>query len=586
MPLQDWIHRVEEGAGAKWLRRLATILAFAALAAVFDSEACREGVPPTCQGFRAPDAMEGAQLARNIAQGRGFVTDSIRPLDTYLLNRMHDGAAQRALQAGFPDLSQAPVYPVVLAGLMKVLPFDFSTKPGQVWYYLPESWIDIFNQVLYFVAVVLLFSVARRLFDLRVAWAAAVIFAATALFWRFSVSGLSTILLEVIFLAMVRAMLALEARSRAPEPKSVVGWALLIGALVGVGTLTRYSFGWIIFPVMGFGAWAAARARGRTVLFVLAAFLIVTVPWIARNASLTGNLFGASGFAIVEQTPPFPGHQLEQSLNPELALRQVHPASIRQKAVTNLQNIVGTELPTLGGNWLTAFFAVGLLIPFRSPALRRMRWFLLAALLMWILTEAMGRTALSNDTPVVNSENLLVLLAPLVFVYGAGLVYILVDQLNVDTAELRAAVVGLVAVVVSVPLLLQLLGPPEIPDNYPYAPRHIQLTAQLMGEHELTMSDIPWAVAWYGNRPCMWLTLNDSDEFYRVNTLKPIVSVFLTQRTTDQGLLRQITGSTNSWGRFFWDCWAHGEVPTGFPLKKAPTDFLPDQLLVSDHVRW
>jgi len=43
---------------------------------------------------------------------------------------------------------------------------------------------------------------------------------------------------------------------------------------------------------------------------------------------------------------------------------------------------------------------------------------------------------------------------------------------------------------------------------------------------------------------------------------------------------------TKSWGHFFFECMALGEVPTGFPLKKAPSGFLPEQMLVSDQARW
>jgi hypothetical protein len=40
------------------------------------------------------------------------------------------------------------------------------------------------------------------------------------------------------------------------------------------------------------------------------------------------------------------------------------------------------------------------------------------------------------------------------------------------------------------------------------------------------------------------------------------------------------------WGHFVLECSEHGEVPTGFPLRKAPEGLLPDQLFLSDKVRW
>ena len=259
---------------------------------------------------------------------------------------------------------------------------------------------------------------------------------------------------------------------------------------------------------------------------------------------------------------------------------------LREKLLANTRVIVSDELPLIGGNWLSAFFLVGLLIPFRNPALGKIRIFLVGLLIVLVLIESVGRTYLSSDSPGINSENLLVLVAPLLFAYGAGLFYILFDQLNLVTSALRAAGVILFSVLLSLPLIMTAFSPPEIPANFPYAPRWLQGSSRLITDKELMMSDIPWAVSWYGQRQCLNLTLDDSADFARANTLKPVNALFLTQRTTDSPLLSQLAGATNSWGRFFWDCWAHGEVPTSFPLRKAPVGYLPDQMLLSDKVRW
>jgi hypothetical protein len=41
-----------------------------------------------------------------------------------------------------------------------------------------------------------------------------------------------------------------------------------------------------------------------------------------------------------------------------------------------------------------------------------------------------------------------------------------------------------------------------------------------------------------------------------------------------------------SWGRFILQSLSKGQVPDGFPLKKAPTGFLPDQVFLTDWERW
>src|SRR5260370_38732717 len=70
------------------------------------------------------------------------------------------------------------------------------------WIYGPDFFISIFNQVLFMVAVVMVFTFAKRWFDETVAWTSAIVFLGTDLYWRFSISGLSTMLLVLIFLAL------------------------------------------------------------------------------------------------------------------------------------------------------------------------------------------------------------------------------------------------------------------------------------------------------------------------------------------------------------------------------------------------
>ena len=110
--------------------------------------------------------------------------------------------------------------------------------------------------------------------------------------------------------------------------------------------------------------------------------------------------------------------------------------------------------------------------------------------------------------------------------------------------------------------------------------------ARLMQTNELMMSDIPSGVAWYGGRSCVWLPLNDENEFFKVNALKPVQGLFLTQVTTDERFLSQMKADDKSWGHFVLECAEHGEVPAGFPLRKAPMGLLPEQLFLSDKARW
>lgn len=586
MPLQDWIHHWNEGAGARTLRVFAAVLGFVALAGLYDRFTIYDLV--NAESYTSEDAMETAQVARNLAEGKGYTTDSIRPLALYLLeNAAAPGQSSKVLAERIPDLTTPPAYPWLVSCLMRVLPFQFEAK--EYWFYQPERWIAIFNQVLLFCATVLLFFLARKLFEAKVAWLSAVLFAGTNLFWRFTISGLSTIWLILVFLTIVWLLATLEQRDReGKEGGRALAFLLaaLTGALVGIGGLTRYSFAWMIIPVLLFVVFAVGRDRLKLGVLVALACAAVMTPWLARNYKLSGHFFGTAGFAIFQGTPEFPGDTLERSVNPMGGIHRLGPAEFEQKFLSNARDIFSNDLPRIGGNWVAAFFVAGLLIPFRNAGLMRLRWFLVGSLFLLFVVQAFGLTHISADSPQINSENLLVLMAPLIFIYGAALFHILLEQLHLPPFDVQGAAVWAFALIMCAPLPLAILAPHRLAGSSPYSPLHIQQTARMMQTNEALMSDIPGGVAWYGRRSCVWLSLDDENEYFKVIAFKPIQALFLTQATTDKPFLSQMKLLPKSWGHFVLECAEHSEVPAGFPLRKSPVGLLPEQLFLSDRDRW
>src|SRR5688500_5050796 len=121
MPLQEWIHALEEGKGALWIKRAFIVLAIAGLAVVYN---LRE-----FKNFSNPEAMDSAQLARQIAEGKGYSTRFSRPLSIKLIQNKQ-GEQSKPLSGLHPDLINAPMFPLIEAALMKVLPFNFSFPQG------------------------------------------------------------------------------------------------------------------------------------------------------------------------------------------------------------------------------------------------------------------------------------------------------------------------------------------------------------------------------------------------------------------------------------------------------------------------
>jgi hypothetical protein len=195
----------------------------------------------------------------------------------------------------------------------------------------------------------------------------------------------------------------------------------------------------------------------------------------------------------------------------------------------------------------------------------------------------------------------------MVFVFGVSLFFMLVEQFGVQQAGWRVFVMGAFTVLAAMPLWFSLLTPLRSALAYPpYYPPYIQEKARSIGEQDLIMSDFPWAVAWYGQRQSVWLSLKYSEEvspkyrndFRTMNQQgKPIRALYLSARTLKaietQALAAWLRGEgAENWEQAVsdWDsfvllgAYLKQEVPTGFPLKRAPFGLTPE-LFLSDSER-
>ena len=586
MKLQEWIHRVEEGAGARFVRWALAVVAFALVAVLYDVWCFRN--------LSNAEAMDAAQLGRNIAEGRGFTTYCVRPLSLAMIGRQRADQSAR-LKEGHPDISNPPVYPLLLAGVLKVAPDGGELAEIKYFNAAPTDMaIAVMNQVLLGLGALLVFRLALGWFNRGVAWMSVILFVLTEHYWRFSVSGLSTIWLMDLILVLVWLLGRFERghRENASSGRLLV-LAVGAGLIVGLAMLTRYSTGWLLLPVLVFIALCSSRRRALFLGAAFVAFLLLVAPWIGRNIFLSGAPFGTQTFAVLQDTAFFPGDSLERSLRPAFAglMEQKWTAleKIARKAVANSRDIFTSELPLLGGNWLWSFFLAGVLVRFQNTNLNRARWFVLGLLVVLLPLQALTRTHLTTEVPVFNSENLLVLVSPLILIFGVGLFFILFDSLPIPSASLRVGALAGFAGIISLPILLVMLPPRPRAFAPPYYPPRMQQIAHYLGEGELMMSDVPWAMAWYGERQCVWLPMTWKEDFYQINDFQRTVSgLYVSARTTDSRFFSNwFAGDNRGWGQFFLQCFVQGEVPTGFPLKHSPERLLfSGELLLTDRDRW
>ena len=628
---QEYINSIEQGKGAKLIRITVLLLMLLGASLVYNINFTRN--------FTAPEAMDAAQLARNIAEGNGFKTKFIRPVAIDML-RQTGNVTDEELKKSFPDITHPPLYPLLLAGWMKLMPFEFEIdlNNSEIKRYQPEILIYLLNQILFFVALLQVFRLGEKLFDSLVAWCSSLVFIGSELYWQFSASGLSTMLLLVLFLALSKALLRLEEEVSLQSTEGlktkftgrlfcITFW---IGALVGLGCMTRYGFGLLIIPLVAFIALFGGAFRLRAILVGILAFIIVISPWLGRNIFLSGNLFGTSGLALYAQTYEFPEDTIERTLffDPnELSdalssdvkvLKQgvadrVGFWSIADKLSRNLRYLFLTDLPRFSGGWFAVICLIGLVVPFRNKSLHRLRLFLLLSLVILSIGQALGRTHLSDSettlielirrplgqvglaelAPNLSGDNLIVIIGPVSFLFGMGLFFSLLDQWKVILPEMRLAGGGLVILVSSLPLLLSfVLAKPYPVADPPYHPARIQYLKSIPKEHglqelkpeNLFMSDLPWAVAWYGNQDSVWLTRNVQPDFYRINDeFRPIRALYFTEITTDQRYVSRVFASNiSNWERFVLAIQINKHLPDGFPLLGVEDAFSPRQWLLFD----
>lgn len=599
MPLQEFIHKLTEGSANRFLQVVLVFFAMFGLAVWYDAAAFKN--------LSTIEGMDAAQVGRNLAEGHGFSTQFVRPFSMRLL-REH--AKDAGLNGWHPDLANAPLYPALLAVAFKLNPVSWpdvrpETNPNQFFsVFEPDLLIAMVNQLLFFVAVWQVFRLGRRLFDDGVAWAGAAAFAGADVFWRFSVSGQSTMLLVLIFLWLIDVLARIEPESREGGTRGdawLLRMAALAGLLTGLAGLTRYGCAALIFPVAVFLGSLASPRRNTLAGVAVGVFLVVMAPWVARNWLVSGTPFGVAGYAILQNTPVFPELQLERTLNADFSL--MTGGMLWSKLWTGLRDIVEKELPRLGGSWVSAFFLVGLMVPFRNPTLRRLRTFLVVSLLLLAVMQALGRTGLSTESPEITTENLLVVLAPAVFLFGVSLFFMLLEQFGAAMPAFRRFAVGTFLTLASLPLMLSLLQPVPSRLTYPpYYPPYIQERAAWLAEDDLLMSDFPWAVAWYGHRQCIWLSLKFREDpsirwrndFAAMNDNgKPIRGLYLSARTLKSvetrvlqpWILREAGGEAwepyvGDWESFvLLGAFLFREVPTGFPLNRPVFGLLPELFL-------
>lgn len=587
--IQTAIWQIEFGGGKKALQWALLALLAVLLGLLYTAGEFR--------GLEKREAMDMAQLARNMARGEGFTTYLIRPLSLWQLKTHGAGRDPQLMQ--HPDIYNPPLYPLVLAGLFRLLPPGVFEYDAADRIYLPERWVILpFNQFCLLLTVLLVYLWAKQMFDRRVAVTAGLLALFSDTLWSYGISGLPTNLLMLLCLLAMYCLFRADRRlNRTEQPEAeqaqpprltpaVAGLVLGSAVLMGLCFLTRYLAGFIAVPMIVYTARIFRRRGGAMWAAVYAAvFLAVISPWLVRNYRVSGSVLGIARYELIDRTGAFRGEELQRTYQVDLkGAYSIRP--IASKFLVGLRKHLHESFKRIGSDFLVFFFVVGLMYKFRSPDATRLRGLLLGGLAAALLAMSLIGSEPERNNPAVHGGDLLVLFLPLVAVFGVAFFYLLLDRIPFRIRLTRGLAIGAFVAVNVLPMVFTLLPPRRGLFPYPpYFPPMTRAVAEHFSKDELGASDLPWAMAWIGDRRTVWLP-KTVDEFYELHdfvTPKGFAFLMLTPYILDQKPQTEVSrGEFKGWMQIL-----RGQIPPTFPLK-AMVQLQPDgdQVLFADKRRW
>ena len=544
--IQQFVHKLEEGGWAKWIRRA---VLWAAVAWVIHLWMFKES------GFRGlshEKGIEQAQIAREIARGNGFSTKMIRPAALW---QFHTKKGSFPLEQT-PDTYHAPLNPFINSFFLRLTRDTWTMTPKDV-SYLSDKVIAGVQLAFFLLGVLVSYLTAKRLFDKRLALLGAGLLLVCQPLWNHALSGLPQMLLLFLFSSAAYVIVrAVEARYAG---QSTLRWAVALGALFGLlalgHALTIFLFvGALVFAAIFF------LPRGRDAAIMLAVFALCYSPWLVRNYQVCGNPLGVGWYSGLHQIRGSES-QVMRAMALEGPLKGVVPAvfgeKIRAQVITQFSEIHRN----LGQIIVAPVFFLALLHLFKRPETAVFRWCIFS---MWVCGLA-GMAIFGIDsqsfliTPTTARANdLHALFIPLMTFYGLALVLVLWSRLEITFRLVRVAFFTIIYVASALPFLSQLLDLLSAPKGRvqwpPYVPPYISLLGQWTTDQEILMSDMPWAVAWYADRKSLWLPMTIAD-FTSLNDYNmlggAIVGLYLTPVSGNHAFLHDIVdGEFKEWAPF------------------------------------
>lgn len=464
------------------------------------------------RGLNSPQAMDQAQIAREIARGNGFTTKFIRPVAYYQAKMAEERSVPLIF---FRDTYHSPLNPLLNAAVLKMIgannPDKWHMDKNEMVYPLDRV-IAAVSTLFFLMAIGVNYLLISRIFDAKIAGVCAILMLFCETFWTYSLSGLPQMLMLLLFSCGIYFVYrAVEAAS---EGRIAMTPAIIAGIFFTLLALTHWMTVWIALGYIIFAA-IAFRPRGIVGISILALVLIPAVFVMLRNQDITGSPFGTAFLTLYNGL----GSASEEVVmrNSDLEAEPLVLDGLLAKILRTTLLQATDIVALLAGIVVAPLFFLSLLHPFKRNSIATFRW---AILLMWV-TTAFGLAFFGITTNPLDPNQLHLLFAPIMTAYGLAFVSILWSRLSfvATTPVLRNVHHFVIIIICALPLVLDLPtkvrvgmhvkdrgGIPHWPPYY--APALNSSEDGLKGwvsDQQVVFSDQPWAVAWYADRISIWL---------------------------------------------------------------------------------
>ena len=431
------------------------------------------------------ESLDLAQIARSIAEGEGFTTFFLRPLNVALLADSENPTV---------ELNHAPLYPYTLA-----LAFKMRSPADQV-----AAWVSLGFLLATMIAT---YFLGKIIFDWRTGLLAAAALGVSGPVINIGILGQQWTM-AAFWLTLLLLLVALHHKSSSAE-RALAGAFYAAGAALCCVLLYMTHHVFILFAIptaIYFGITGTWRKVNLSVFLVL--LVVLTAPWAYRNYLATGvPILGANAWDLIARTDVFPGDSLYRSTSEDnraistLVLFPIeHFAAFARKLVDGSSNIA-LELVRVMGIGIAGFLVVSTLYRFKSASANAVRG----------LTYGLVPTGIIAIALYSLEPHAVVIFTPVAAVYASSYLLLLLDAKKLHTFYKRVLVGGFLFLCgyQTIPAILWRMPADEEKINRPAHTYFAMLASR--GIKTPIFTDAPWISAWRSRCWSAWVPTSDAD---------------------------------------------------------------------------